>query len=85
MISVFRPNTLIMHKFQLFIALASVSGITALAHPGVQGHKREPRTHGTCQQFDVPISTSSENSIFNLTYIDDDIELTNMNKCPLKA
>ncbi|KAI7329885.1 hypothetical protein KC367_g8582 [Hortaea werneckii] len=62
-----------MHKSQLLIALASASGIAALAHPGMQGHGRERRTHGICQQFDVSVSASSENSIFNLTYIDDDI------------
>ncbi|KAI6914332.1 hypothetical protein KC318_g1158 [Hortaea werneckii] len=39
----------------------------------MHGQNREHRTHGICQQFDVPISASSENSIFNLTYIDDDI------------
>ncbi|KAI6855232.1 hypothetical protein KC343_g2306 [Hortaea werneckii] len=62
-----------MHGSQLLIALASASGIAALAHPGMHGHGRERRTHGICQQFDVPISASSKNSIFNLTHIDDDV------------
>ncbi|KAK3680792.1 hypothetical protein LTR37_021057 [Vermiconidia calcicola] len=29
--------------------------------------------HGTCQQFDLPITASAENSIFNLTHIEDNI------------
>ncbi|KAI6835734.1 hypothetical protein KC340_g5044 [Hortaea werneckii] len=62
-----------MHKSQLFIALASAGGITALGHREMREHNRERRTHGIYQQFGVPISASSENSIFNRTYIGDDI------------
>ena len=34
---------------------------------------RQHRRHGICQQFDVPITASAENSLFNLTHVDDDI------------
>lgn len=52
--------------------LLFASGIAAFASPASRPH--EKRHNGYCQQFDVPVSASAENSVFDLTHIDSDIK-----------
>lgn len=60
-----------MHNFSFEALLILSAGVATHATQTSGG--RENRQHGACQQFDVPISASAENSIFNLTHIDNDI------------
>lgn len=60
-----------MHSHSLRALLGLVAVVAVSAAPA--SSTRENRRHGICQQLDVPIRASAENSIFNLTRIDDDI------------